>query len=223
MPRSVGSTPPNTVALRERARWVSEHLVPAGRLLDVGCHDASNAAAWAPWADNVFGIDIHNAILRGHRGVLRSLASAGGIPFKSASFDTVVCSEVMEHLPVELERRALEEMRRVLRISGRLLLTTPHAGAFAWLDPMDVKRRLRLRPGKGHKHYSVQEISQLLSGLFVIELLDLNSLLFHPISTALGVGNQHRLRQLREALSDWDYSHHFGRYSFNMALVALPI
>lgn len=223
MPSPVGSTSPSTVVLRERARWVSEHLVPGGRLLDVGCYDGSVAAAWTPWANNIFGIDVNDAILHGHRGVLCSLASAGAIPFKSASFDTVVCSEVVEHLAVELERPALEEMRRVLRISGRLLLTTPHAGAFAWLDPMDAKRRLGLRPGKGHKHYSVPEISQLLSGLFVIDHLDLNSFLFHPISTALGVGNQHRLRRLREALSDWDYTHHFGRASFNMALVALPI
>lgn len=212
-----------SMPLRERARWVADHLIPGGKLLDVGCYDAASTVEWLRSAEAVFGIDTHQAVLGGNPKVRRAMASAAALPFTTASFDTVVCSEVLEHLPFELERPTIEEIHRVLSPGGRLLLTTPHSGAFAWLDPMDVKRRLGLRPGKGHKHYSVQEIEILFSGLFVIDTLDLNSLILHPLSTGLGVGNLNRLKRIREALSDWDYQHHFGRASFNMALVASSI
>jgi SAM-dependent methyltransferase len=41
-----------------------------------------------------------------------------------ARYDTVVCHQVLEHLPQP--GRALVEIRRVLRIGGRVILTAPH-------------------------------------------------------------------------------------------------
>jgi SAM-dependent methyltransferase len=45
------------------------------------------------------------------------------IPFEAESFDAVICSHVLEH--VEDDRRALSEIRRVLRPGGWALLMTP--------------------------------------------------------------------------------------------------
>ncbi len=45
-------------------------------------------------------------------------------PIADASFDTVICTQVLEH--VERPARAMAEMARVLRPGGRLILTTPH-------------------------------------------------------------------------------------------------
>ncbi len=47
------------------------------------------------------------------------------IPVKSASFDAVLCVEVLEHLPQPLE--ALKELSRVLKKGGVLILTAPFA------------------------------------------------------------------------------------------------
>jgi hypothetical protein len=99
----------------------------------------------------------------------------------------------------------------------------PHRGWFAWLDPLHAKRRLGLRHGKGHKHYAVDEVAQLLNRLFEIVTLDRKSPLLHPISTWLGIGSQGRWPRLRGAIRDWDYQHHFGRAAFNIALAARPI
>lgn len=209
--------------LRERGKWVYDHLPLAGRLLDVGCHDGADTMLWADRVSDLFGVDIDTAIAGAPPGMKRSIASAGDLPFRSASFDVVTIVEVLEHLPPAIERNSLEEIRRVLRDDGVLLLTTPHQGWFAWLDPMDAKRRLRMRVGKGHKHYSLEEISTLFSGLFRVELLHRSSLVLQPISTWLGVGNRNRWRRFRSALSDWDYRHDFGRASFNLALVAKPL
>ncbi|MDQ3897249.1 MAG: class I SAM-dependent methyltransferase [Actinomycetota bacterium] len=209
--------------LRERGLWVYEHLPSGGRLLDVGCHACADTVLWADRAAALFGADVDPALADGPPEVRKVFASAGTLPFRSASFDVVTFVEVLEHLPTHLERLALEEIRRVLRPDGLLLLTTPHKGWFAWLDPMDTKRRLRLQHGKGHKHYSMDEIRALLDGLFEIELVHRSSLILHPISTWLGIGNRNRWPTLRAALSDWDYRHRFGPASFNLALVGRPV
>lgn len=210
------------MGLRERGTWVHEHLPGSGRLLDVGCYDGVYTALWADRATEVFGVDVDPAITGAPPEVKRAVASAGNLPFQSAAFDVVTFVEVLEHLPVDMERCSLEEIRRVLKDDGVLLLTTPHRGWFAWLDPMDAKRRLRIRKGKGHKHYSMDEIRSLLDGLFQIEMVHRSSLVLHPISTWLGIGNLKRWPRFRSALSDWDYRHHFGKASFNLALVARP-
>jgi SAM-dependent methyltransferase len=45
------------------------------------------------------------------------------IPVESASFDTVLCTEVLEHVPEPI--LAVHEMSRILKPSGRLILTAP--------------------------------------------------------------------------------------------------
>lgn len=48
------------------------------------------------------------------------------LPFKNASFDVVTSIEVIEHIHPYLAYKVLEEAKRVLKPSGRLILTTPN-------------------------------------------------------------------------------------------------
>lgn len=48
-----------------------------------------------------------------------------GVPFRAGSFDKVVVSEVLEHLPIEIMRLALTEIRRVLVPGGEIIGTVP--------------------------------------------------------------------------------------------------
>ncbi|MFU8764253.1 MAG: class I SAM-dependent methyltransferase [Haliea sp.] len=50
-------------------------------------------------------------------------ASALALPFPDASFDKVICSEVLEHIPDY--RAALKEIRRVLKPAGLLCVSVP--------------------------------------------------------------------------------------------------
>jgi SAM-dependent methyltransferase len=68
-------------------------------------------------------------------------AGAEALPFPDASFDCVTCIEVLEHVPEADRKAALAEMSRVLRPGARLILRTPHAGAFAFLDPNNFRFR----------------------------------------------------------------------------------
>lgn len=94
-----------------------------GRVLDVGC--GRKPYRHLVPAEEYLGVDIDTP-------VTRELAAADvyydgrRLPFTDASFDAVICSQVLEH--VFTPGDFLAEIRRVLRPGGRLLLTTP----FAW-------------------------------------------------------------------------------------------
>jgi ubiquinone/menaquinone biosynthesis C-methylase UbiE len=49
-------------------------------------------------------------------------ASAEQLPFPPMSFDVVVSTLVFHHLPMEIKRRAIAEIARVLTAEGRFLL-----------------------------------------------------------------------------------------------------
>ena len=73
------------------------------------------------------------------------------IPAENNSFDVVVAGEFIEHLPPPQVDATLMEFFRVLRLKGRLLLTTP--------NPNYLKNRLKhlsvmLDPSHLSQHYS---------------------------------------------------------------------
>ncbi len=98
------------------------------RILDIGC-GSSRIIQKIPEA---IGLDRSLPKLRFLRGRHRLLVQADlfALPFGSAAFDAVVCSEVIEHVP---DRPLLfEEMSRVLRPGGTLILGTPDYGRRLW-------------------------------------------------------------------------------------------
>lgn len=92
-------------------RFVQAHAGP-GRTLDIGAQNGPYAA----WFPDRVALDIKPG-----RGV-QILGDAQALGLADASFDRVLCTEVLEHLPEP--QRAIDEMRRVLKPGGTLLLTT---------------------------------------------------------------------------------------------------
>lgn len=128
---------PKHLVGQESAWW---RLFCRGRVLDVGCGTGA-AARFMPMASFVVGVDRDVVALRiahGQNGDrvnrwhLLSIVRADlrdGLPFRSGSFDTVLCHDVLEHLD---DRQALlHEIRRVLAPDGHLLLGVPN-GATSW-------------------------------------------------------------------------------------------
>jgi ubiquinone/menaquinone biosynthesis C-methylase UbiE len=56
--------------------------------------------------------------------IVRLNDSLADLPFDDGTFDTVVCMEVLEHLPEEIFHQAIAELRRVCR--GQLVMTVPY-------------------------------------------------------------------------------------------------
>lgn len=94
------------------------------RILDVGCGLGVLSDVMASMGHDVLGVDTDASAL----GVVQSanqLASIDDLPFPDRSFDVVIASEILEHLPVESFQRARNELARV---SARaVLVTVPNA------------------------------------------------------------------------------------------------
>lgn len=92
-----------------------------GRLLDIGCGEKKKQYLIGDCVEEYVGLD--------HKDSLHSLAqvdiigTAYDIPVPADSFDSILCTAVLEHL--EDPQRALKESFRVLRPGGHALYTVP--------------------------------------------------------------------------------------------------
>ena len=89
-----------------------------GKVLDVGCGRKPYKNTYFAAAESYIGLDF--ATPNSEPDVV---GSALHLPFGNQSFDTVVSTELLEHVPDPL--LALREMHRVLRTGGHMILTTP--------------------------------------------------------------------------------------------------
>lgn len=109
------------------------HAHPRGRVLDVGVGTGCNMPFY-PEGSEVVGIDASRGMLDRARERARALGrdvelremNLLRLGFPDASFDTVAVTFVLLCLPDELQRPALEELRRVLKPGGRILILDYH-------------------------------------------------------------------------------------------------
>ncbi len=98
------------------------------RVLDIGC-GSSKIIQNLPEA---IGLDKDFKKLRYLRKTNKHLinASINDLPFKDKSFDTVICSQVIEH--IKMDKRTFGEMNRVLKNKGKLIIGTPDYSTISW-------------------------------------------------------------------------------------------
>lgn len=135
------------VAMRQGILTAYRHrLVPAaeGRILEIGVGSGLNLPFYAEQAKHVIGLDpspkllsmAHEAMGRAARPVELLEGSAEAIPLEDKSVDTVVTTWTLCSIPDV--SRALGEVRRVLKPSGRLLFVehgrSPEANVSRWQD-----------------------------------------------------------------------------------------
>jgi SAM-dependent methyltransferase len=111
---------------RHVAQYLSSHWRPGAAIADIGAGYCSFINQ-APGAGRRIAVDIHDELERhATAGVECVQASATDLPLADASLDVVFASNLLEHLSREDIAVALDEFRRVLRPSGRLLLVQPN-------------------------------------------------------------------------------------------------
>jgi len=109
----------------DRTAALYEEHIPAhcrGRLLDLGCGFVPLHGVYAPHVERSVCADWPNTIHKSSNlDVACDLTSE--LPFLDACFDTVILSDVLEHVPDP--SLLWREMSRVLRPGGKLLLNVP--------------------------------------------------------------------------------------------------
>jgi SAM-dependent methyltransferase len=130
---------PGQVGLRNEAtrlRWIVEALRridPGSRLLDAGCgeqqfrkfcsHLNYVGQDFAKYDGKGDGVGLQTETWDHETNVPDLICDITGIPEANGSFDAILCTEVLEHLPNPV--KALQEFARLLRPGGVLLLTAP--------------------------------------------------------------------------------------------------
>ncbi|MET7638696.1 class I SAM-dependent methyltransferase [Streptomyces sp. NPDC005438] len=117
-------------------------LAPGDRVLDLGCGAGRHAFECYRRGARVVALDQNADEIREVAGWFAAMEEAGeapagatatamrgdalALPFPDDSFDVVIISEVMEHIPDD--KGVLAEMVRVLRPGGRIAVTVPRYG-----------------------------------------------------------------------------------------------
>ena len=111
---------------------IRPELLPTGalsRVIDVGCGDGRHIVEAARRGCFAVGLDYDADELRrareriGGQRVDLVVGDASRLPFRAATFDAVICTETLEHLPDDVG--AMLEIARLLQPGGTLLGAVP--------------------------------------------------------------------------------------------------
>jgi SAM-dependent methyltransferase len=145
---------------RSRHRHVTDLVAGEGPVLDIGCGSSRIISSLPPGS---VAVDILQRKLRYARRFGKPLVRGSGfaLPFAGESFPCVLCSQVIEHVPKASP--ILDELVRVLRPGGRLVLGTPDYANWQWVY---IEKLYGMVPG-GYKdehisHYTNRELVQLM-------------------------------------------------------------
>jgi SAM-dependent methyltransferase len=130
------------------------------RILDVGCHNKPYYPFFEGVAKSYIGLDVYP----GEK--VDIISKAEKIPFKENTFDVVVCFQVLEH--IEDPQKAINEMHRVLKKGGILMLST-HGNMHNHGIPNDYWRWTR---------YGLQKILKKFKDVHVMDNCDPGMTLF---------------------------------------------
>jgi len=143
------------------------------------------------------------------------------LPLKKASMDTVMALDILEHLNRDSEM--VEEIHRVLRPGGQVVVSTPISGRFFLINRL--KRLAGMRPeiyGHVREGYSLRELTALMedkgfevtrAGTYAKFFTELCEFLLNLVFTRLNRVKRSRLRSgaISPSSSD-DLDRHGGLY-----------
>jgi ubiquinone/menaquinone biosynthesis C-methylase UbiE len=140
LPRVIDLAMSNKETRRLRAAWIPQ---ARGKVLEIGLGSGLNLAFYSSEVERVYGVDPSCELQRIARKRVRathveflSQSAEEPLPLASASIDTVVLTWTL--CSIADPQRALQEMKRVLKSSGKLIFVehgrAPDPGIAVWQD-----------------------------------------------------------------------------------------
>lgn len=162
-------------AFREKILQLAS-LAPGEKVLDVGCGTGTLAIAAKRHVGEsglVYGIDASPEMIarssakarKARIDIMFERGIAEALPFPDATFDVVLSTIMLHHLPRKARLEAIREMRRVLRPEGRILAVDFEG------DAAQLKGILAHFHPRRHGHVKARDLIALFeeSGLRIIE------------------------------------------------------
>ena len=235
-------------SLSDRLLKAFEFVPRCNTLLDVGCGSGELSNEYLKKSKRVYGIDLSKESIevakRKYPTIKFRLAPAERLPFENNFFDVVMMTDVLEH--VRDEKKTLQEVYRVVKPKGTLILSVPHKGMFRCIDPFNLKflspKLYRLWKGRQydvtifekeswHRHYSLEEIRKLFEGKFEITKVHRGGLLIWPLVWLIRdvfiskfTKRPSKLwNKLDRFLSSLDYERDYGKRGYHMLIRAKRI
>lgn len=126
-----------------RSEIVLNYLSPkkGDKILDIGCGNARDIVYIVEKGAEVTGIDISEGMIveakkdlevLGYKNITLEVGDATNLDYADNQFDKVLCSEVIEHIPNA--DKALDEICRILKPGGKLVLSTPNPVSWYGFD-----------------------------------------------------------------------------------------
>jgi SAM-dependent methyltransferase len=127
-----------------------------GKLIDLGCGNAPLFEAYRRYATDIVWVDWADSLHRNH-DLDVEVDLNGPLPFATGEFDTIILSDVLEH--IGSPEHLFVEMARILAPRGRILMNVPF---LYWIheSPNDYYR---------FTEFALRRLAEV-SGLEVIEL-----------------------------------------------------
>lgn len=166
------------------------------KLLDAGCSYGYGVSHFGIVAEELHGIDPQKEAIEVAKERYPNISFKVGyleeIPHDDSFFDSVICLDVIEH--VKSETNSFDELYRVLRVGGELIVSVPHRSIFTFLD---------------HENYTVffrERFPNLYDGLYrFLRNKD-------PDSVAIGMEDWHRhytVAELLEIINSSNFNNSF--------------
>jgi SAM-dependent methyltransferase len=150
---------------------------------DIGCgpgDDANGLSQIVGANGHVTGIDISTAMVAeagkrfaGSENLVFAVASADALPFENGSLDAIRADRVLIHVPDP--KAALQEMLRVLRPGGRLVISEPDMCGF-WVssdNPQATAPIVAAIAGSCAHPYFPRDMSVMLRDLGLVDIADI--------------------------------------------------
>jgi len=156
------------------------------KILDLGCGSGYYVKYLVDKGAEAYGIDLSGEYIKQAKSYVSSdranfkIASAINVPFRNEYFDKVLMTEVIEHVPNN--KKALKEVRRVLKTGGSAVITTINRNSY-----MNIAYGLKriVRGYKFNEHvteFSRHEFLSLLAKYFKIdEIFMCNFIMPYPL------------------------------------------
>jgi 2-polyprenyl-3-methyl-5-hydroxy-6-metoxy-1,4-benzoquinol methylase len=111
-------------------KWISSRVKKRCSVIDVGCGTGYLLSTLSQENVKLFGMDLNKRAIEMAKERVPSgsflRASATNLPFKNETFDCIICTEVLEHIPKKLAQGLVLECSRLLKTGGKCLFVVPN-------------------------------------------------------------------------------------------------